>query len=88
MGLAMGKPGVIEQAWWAYERRRLAPVGAGAVQRQECRRAFYAGAIAVFHGLVTGVSSETGETPEDMALMDGVKAELDQYAADLGAGRA
>jgi hypothetical protein len=79
----------IRAGWDDYDRTILPPE-AGAVQRRETRRAFYAGAIHMFHTLVTNVSATGDDEPtaEDLAMMDRLKAEIDRYAADLGRGRA
>jgi hypothetical protein len=76
----------IEQEWLALSRRVYAK--ASATQRQECRRAFYAGAIALFHMLTSRMSEGEEPTAADLALMDTVNAEFEQYAEDLKAGRA
>ena len=81
-------PGLLGRGWQEYQRHILDPVGAGAVQRQECRRAFYAGAIHLFSGLMEGLDDDHEPTPADLARMDRLKAEIVRYAADLKSGRA
>jgi hypothetical protein len=78
---------IIETEWRNFAERVL-PADAPDVQRVEMRRAFYAGAIALFHALVTGMDPGDETTDADLARMDSIKAEFDRYMADLKAGRA
>jgi hypothetical protein len=73
---------------WRRFAEALLPAGTPAVQRTEMRRAFYAGAISLFHMLVTGVSAGDEPKEADLAMMDGIQAEFLQYEADLVAGLA
>lgn len=58
------------------------------VQRTEIRRFFFAGARA-FSGLLMENASRGDEVSDgDMALMEALQAELDQFGADVAAGRA
>ena len=77
---------MINEAWLSYEAEVI-PANAPEVQRSESRRAFYAGARTVFDGLVSGVSEE-GTTEADLAMMDSIKSELDQFLKDIEAGKA
>jgi hypothetical protein len=81
-------PGLIASGWQDFRRLSLLPIGAGAVQTQECRRAFYAGAIHLFHSLLRQMDGEREPTEADLAVLDGVKAEIEGYVDDLKAGRA
>ena len=61
--------------WQSYEREVI-PKGAPAVQREECRRAFYAGAMACFT-LVLEASEPADERECErrlQALQDEIKA--------------
>jgi len=69
---------LIESAWNSYQRQVL-PTSAGDIQRTETRLAFYAGAAALFGGLANGVGDEDEPTADDLAMMDGIKAELDEW---------
>lgn len=77
----------IERAWLEFERK-VVPGNAGATQRIEMRRAFYAGASAFFHITLANVSDEPGFTAHDEALMEGLSAELEAFSVDVMAGRA
>lgn len=68
----------IAEAWQQYDEKVLPDV-AGTVQRTECRKAFYAGAATVFGLLVHGVSKGDEPTAEDEALLDNIKAEIDEF---------
>lgn len=62
--------------------------GTSEMQRTEMRRAFYAGAKALFSMLMTLMDPGDEETPADLARLDGWNEELLAFAADLAAGRA
>lgn len=72
------QPGVLERAWASYERE-IIPKTAGAVQREECLRAFFAGAMSAFTGIVNGLSCEEDATEHDLAVIDGIHQELEAY---------
>lgn len=77
---------IIDKAWLSYERK-IIPTTAPRVQRTESRRAFYAGAAAVFGGLVANVSPGDGEpTAEDMAVAAGIQHELDEWIERIERG--
>jgi hypothetical protein len=78
---------LIEQQWQDFASvYRVA--GAGPTQVRECRRAFYAGAISLFH-LLLGVSDDGSEPTEtNLALLNDINAEFQRYADDLENGRA
>ncbi len=67
-------------AWRSYEKD-VVPIDASAVQREECRRAFYAGATAMF-GLMMRA---TEPTDEDACVrnMEQLDAELAAFKSDL-----
>lgn len=79
---------IIESAWRDYEAKVLNPHTVGPIQLQETRRAFYAGAQALFGGLVNGVADDDETTNEDISMMNSVDAELKQFADDVANGRA
>jgi hypothetical protein len=71
--------------WRDFEARAL-PANVGEVQRIEMRRAFYAGAQALLGTLVNLFDSDREPTENDLKAMDAIKAELDQFAADVKGG--
>lgn len=76
-----GKP--IEEGWIEYRRSTLEPIGAGALQTEETRKAFYFGAIWLFQTLIARMSPEREPTEADLRLMDDVKAENDAFLAQM-----
>lgn len=76
--------GPIAKAWASY-RERVLPKNAGPVQVEETRRGFYAGAAAVFGSVVEQLSPGEEITEADLALLDSIKAELDEYLASFKA---
>ena len=85
-----GKPadprGILAREWASFARHVLDPINASDVQRQEMRRAFYAGAATMFDV----VSNLAGPEGEDDAIGAGrvemVHQELMRYAESLAAG--
>ncbi len=67
---------------------RTMPIDAPEVQMVETRRAFYAGARSLFIGLLCILEPGTEATDNDLAQMDSIKAELDQFLDDLLKGKA
>ena len=79
--------GLMAEAWRAYEHRVI-PIAATRVQRQEMRRAFYAGAQALLTGLLSRFTEDREPTEQDMRLMAEVERELQQFVGDVRNGRA
>lgn len=79
----------IAAEWASFEEALLKD--APPIQRQEMRRAFYAGA-QTFLGIMTGHLSETEDpdevTEEDMNLLETLSNELEQFGKDVQEGRA
>jgi len=74
---------LIKEGWTEYRRRTLAPIGAGAVQTEETRKAFYFGAIWLFQSIIERMSPEHEPTAADLAMMDDLQAESDAFVAQL-----
>lgn len=79
---------ILREAWLQYEHQILDPLKAQRIQRQETRRAFYAGAQAVFGGILSHLTP--GEEPEeaDINMLTEVQKEIDQFTEAIRAGRA
>lgn len=73
-------PKTLASVWRAYVRMILDPVGAERIQRQETKRAFYAGASAVITILTGNLSGEGEPQQADFDLMDSVVAELNSFS--------
>lgn len=78
---------IMDAAWRSYAEMVL-PFGASDIQRQECRRAFYAGGQALLGGIMGMLDPGVEPTEADLDKMTALSAELEQFAADLAAGRA
>ena len=73
---------------WDSFARAVLPEGCPAVQRQEMRRAFYAGAEALLHGVLQVLSAEGEEaTAEDLDAMANLEKELSEFAELVKKGR-
>jgi hypothetical protein len=82
---------VIEKGWRDYCEKVL-PRDASTLQIEETRRGFYAGALTVFHGIVSSLSGSSDEpTEQDVQIIDDVATELAAYSDEVsklaGAGR-
>lgn len=75
----------LDQCWREYERTVL-PKDAPAIQRLECRRAFFAGAASLYGVVMKNLSPGEDNTEADMAMMLDVHNELMACAADAGTG--
>lgn len=75
----------IRDGWLSY-RRDIIPANAPAVQVQECRRAFYAGAHALLC-IVTSLGDDS--VPEDAGVdvLAALHSESQKFADDVKAGR-
>jgi len=76
----------LKELWDSYQT--LLPKDAPAVQIQETRRAFYAGAQALFSNVMTILEPGAEPTDNDLIFMDALVRELAQFTEDLKAGRA
>lgn len=82
-------PTTLSEVWNRFSHLALDPVGAHRIQRQEMRRAFYAGASAVLTILTQNMTTDEGEpTQADFALMDNLVQELDSFKDAVAHGRA
>jgi hypothetical protein len=77
----------IQEQWNDYLTRVL-PKDASAIQRQETKRAFYAGAHSILMGVVAAVSPGDEPTDADIQILEDIQAEAEAFAADVKAGRA
>lgn len=75
------------QAMWASYEAEVIPFDAGATQRTECRRAFYAGARTVL-GTLWNLGSLDVSEDAGVAVIEGMHQEAQAFAGDVLAGRA
>ncbi len=79
---------MIEAAWKDYEAK-VVPADAPPIQRQESRRAFYAGAQALMGEILGRFNSIADEvTQADIQFMDALNAELEGFKQAVLEGRA
>lgn len=73
---------------WDQFARAILPEGCSALQRQEMRRAFYAGAQGLFYVIMRVMDPGAEPTDDDMKLMSGLEREMSDFAESVKAGRA
>ena len=73
---------------WDQFARGVLPAGCPPVQRQEMRRAFYAGAQAILFKVIHSFAPETEPTDDDLKIMQGVHEELQEFGKAVSEGRA
>lgn len=73
---------------WDSFARAVLPADAPAVQRQEMRRAFYAGAQGIMFGVIAALAPDSEPTTEDLKVMENLQTELNDFAESVKAGRA
>lgn len=76
---------LILEGWNSYRRKVLEPAGAGSVQIEECRCAFYFGAMILFASIMGILDPGSEATPKDLAQMSAIHDEIEQYAVDMKA---
>jgi len=69
----------LEPEWISY-RAQVVPKAAGAVQVEECRRAFYAGAAALHNVVMTMLEPTAEPTEADILKMQDLQTELEAFA--------
>ena len=77
----------IQKLWDDYKSKVL-PANAPPVQVSECQYAFYAGASALWQIILSGLSIEGEEaSPEDLALMEEIQKEFEDYIKRIGGAK-
>ena len=76
----------IEQLWESY-CAEVVPLGARAVQITECRRAFYAGGLALFSSIMAMLDPGTEPTEADLNKLTEIENELKQFGKDVLKGK-
>lgn len=77
----------LAQEWFDFDVR-VVPKGAEEVQRTETRRAFYAGAQAIFGLMTTELDEDKEPTAADLAYVESLHTELRTFARDVRSGHA
>lgn len=83
----MSKRPTVRSTWNEY-RRMVLPATAPAIQLQECRRAFYAGAEMLMVAIMAGLDPGPGATPSDLDYLTELHQELLAFAQEVQEGRA
>ena len=73
---------ILQKQWESFEKAVM-PKGASLVQQQEMRRAFYAGASAMF-GLVTDLGDDDADEGEECKILDGLQNECIEFMSQVG----
>lgn len=83
-----GERKYVDEAWQIYAEHAI-PADAHVIQYVEERRAFYAGAMAVYSTLMEAFGTEEEDvTDKDLAVMAMVHDELTQFMMDVVTGKA
>jgi hypothetical protein len=77
----------VRELWVSYEQQVLPP-NCSDVQRQETRRAFYAGAFGLFDAMTVAMSEDEGVSPDDERVMIDLAAEREVFLANVKLRRA
>lgn len=70
---------------WESYATHVMPAGAGANQRSETRRAFYAGAVSMMALMALALDDELSDD-EQLAKLDSLHAEIKAFGEGIGAG--
>jgi hypothetical protein len=73
---------------WDKFARGVIPADAPKVQKQEMRRAFYAGAQSILFRVIQSFAPDSEPTDADVQIMENLHQELQDFAALVKAGRA
>jgi hypothetical protein len=73
---------------WDKYARGVLPKDAPLVQKQETRRAFYAGAYSIFFRVIDSLAPESEPTEDDLKIMTALQEELQAFKGLVKAGRA
>jgi len=72
----------LEPEWLSY-RKEVIPKDAGGVQIEECRRAFYGGAVALFNAVMTMLDPQVEATEADLQKMQDLQEELAAFGLSV-----
>ena len=73
---------LMAEEWDKYARGVL-PADAPLVQKQETRRAFYAGAQSILFRVIKSLAPDTEPTQADLQMMKNLHQELQDFAASV-----
>lgn len=78
---------LMAEQWDQFARGVLSP-NAPAIQKQEMRRAFYAGAQAILFRVIEAFAPDSEPTAEDLQVMEDLHQELQDFGKAVKEGRA
>ena len=78
---------LMAEEWDKFARTVVNP-NAHPTQKQEMRRAFYAGAQGILYGVIAAFAPESEPTDEDLQMMANLEIELSEFAEAVKKGRA
>ncbi|MFN6460827.1 MAG: hypothetical protein RMZ41_003140 [Nostoc sp. DedVER02] len=78
----MTKKQRLQEEWQDFEKA-VVPKNASALQKQEMRRAFYAGALIMF-SLTRGLGSDDISEDEAFEVFGGLEQELKEFHSNVG----
>lgn len=73
----------VGEEWADYVANILRPAGAGEIQIEECKRAFYAGAFVMF-GIVSNIGAEAPDEDTGAARLEQARRECVDYFKNFG----
>lgn len=79
----LANDGKLIEAGWVAMRLHAIPLNAPAIQLQEMRLAFMAGAQHLFWSMLAMLDPEPEETPDDMGRMDLIHKELEAFRGEI-----
>jgi len=82
----MSEPRRFRAEWLDYVARVMPP-DVPAIQMQETRRAFYAGAQSLLALVMRDLEPDSEPTDADLAFMEALHQELQQFGRDVGTSR-
>lgn len=81
------RPKTLADQWRDYEKR-VVPHAAGRKQRQECRRAFYAGTAALYNLIMAFPDPGPDATPQDFDHIQRLADEMTAFQKAVARGEA
>jgi biotin synthase-like enzyme len=78
---------LMAEQWDSFARAVLSP-GTPPIQRQEMRKAFYAGAQGIMFGVIGCLSGDRESTEEDVQVIRDLQQELADFSELVRTGRA
>ena len=75
------KEKTLEKLWKDY--LEILPDDSGEVQIEETKRAFHAGFISLFHGVITPMARSSDGMQSNIATLESIQEEVDEYLREI-----